>query len=114
LRANGGSSVLLRYPAPATAGAEAEELGLATPEFQDMELAPAVFRKMESTATLLVAATAVSALVTSLAFDSAEVLFAVAAGVVVEGVLYVIEKSVASLAMGEPYCYCLTLKAPVR
>jgi len=33
---------------------------------------------------------------------------------VVDGVVFVIEKSVASQAMGEPYCYCLTLRAPVR
>jgi hypothetical protein len=114
LRANGGRSVLLRYPAPAAAGSAVEELGLATPQFQDMEMGPAVFRKAESTVTLLVAASAVTAMVSSLAFDSADVLFEVAVGVVVDGVVYVIEKSVASQAMGEPYCYCLTLRTPVR
>jgi hypothetical protein len=114
LRANGGRSVLLRMGAPAVSGAEAEELGLATPEFQDMELAPVVFRKAESTATLLVSASVVAGLVGTLAFDSAQVLFETAVGVVVDDVLFVIEKSVASVAMGEPYCYCLTLRAPVR
>ena len=41
----GGRAVLLRMPAPATAGDVTEQLGLAMPEFQDVELAPVVFRK---------------------------------------------------------------------
>jgi len=113
LRANGGRSVLLRMPAPAIAGAQGEELGLATPEFQDTELAPVVFRKAESTATLLVSASAVKGIVGSLEFDSADVLFETAVGVVVDGVVFVIETCVASQAVGEVYCYCLTLRAPV-
>jgi len=113
LRANGGRSVLLRMPAPAIAGAQGEELGLATPEFQDTELAPVVFRKAESTATLLVSASAVKGIVGSLEFDSADVLFETAVGVVVDGVVFVIETCVASQAVGEVYCYCLTLRGPV-
>jgi len=113
LRVNGGRSVLLRMPAPATAGAQGEELGLATPEFQDTVLGPVVFRKAESTGTLLVSASAVKGVVGSLAFDSADVLFETAAGVVVDGVVFVIEKCVASETGGEVYCYCLMLRAPV-
>ena len=113
LRNNGGRVVLLRMPAPAVPGAQGEELGLATPEFQDVELGPVVFRKAESTGTLLVSAGAVKEIVGSLAFDSAEVLFETAVGVVVDGVMYVVEKCVASQARGEVYCYCLTLRAPV-
>jgi hypothetical protein len=113
LRTNGGRSVLLRMPAPAMAGAQAEELGLATPEFQDVVLAPVVFRKAESTAELLVSASAVKKVVGSLAFDSADVLFETAAGVVVDDVVFVIEKCVASRADGAAYCYTLTLRVPV-
>ena len=113
LRANGGRSVMLRMAAPAVSGAIAEQLGLVTPQFQDVELAPVVFRKAESMATLLVSARVVKAMVGSLAFDSAEVLFETAVGVVVDDVLFVIEKSVASVVTGVPYCYCLTLRAPV-
>jgi hypothetical protein len=113
LRTNGGRSVLLRMPAPATAGVQAEELGLATPEFQDVVLAPVVFRKAESTAEMLVSANAVEKLVGSLAFDSADVLFETAAGVVVDDVVFVIEKCVATRADGAVYCYTLTLRAPV-
>lgn len=114
LRANGGRAVWLRMPAPAVAGNDAEQLGLATPEFQDAELSPALLRKAESTTTLLVSASAVKAVVGSLKFDSAEVLFETAAGVVIDDVLYAIVTSVASVWDGEPYNYCLTLRAPDR
>jgi hypothetical protein len=114
LRANGGRAVMLRMPAPAVAGNDAEQLGLATPEFQDAELSPALFRKAESTATLLISASAVNLMVGSLRFDSAEILFETAAGVVIDGVLYAIVASVASVWDGEPYNYCLTLRAPDR
>jgi len=114
LRAVGGRSVLLRMAAPAVAGGDAEQLGLATPEFQDVELAPAAFHSANSVAKLLVSASAVSAVVGSLAYDSAEVLFETAVGVVIDGVLYEIAGSVASQAMGEAYCYWLTLVPPVR
>ena len=113
LRGDGGRSVLLRMPGPAAAGSAAEELGLATPVFEDLVLWPAVFRKAETTAKLLVAAGVVEALVGSLQFDSAAVLFETAAGVVVDGVMYGVEGFVASKSEGVAYCYCVELKAPV-
>src|ERR1700679_2426881 len=71
LRCAGGRSVLLRMPAPATAGDTTEQLGLAVPTFQDVELAPVVFRKARATAAdgkaarseLMVSASAVNRLV---------------------------------------------------
>jgi hypothetical protein len=99
---------------PAVSGADAEQLGLATPQFQDVELAPAAIHKANSVARLLVSASAVSAVLGSLDYDSAEVLFETAVGVVIDGVVYAIAGSVASQAMGEAYCYVLTLVAPVR
>jgi hypothetical protein len=114
LRAVGGRAVLLRLAAPAVSGADAEQLGLATPEFQDVELAPAAFHKANSVARLVVSASAVSAAVGSLDYDSAEVLFETAVGVVIDDVVYEIAGSVASQAMGQPYCYVLTLVPPVR
>lgn len=114
LRANGGRAVQLRLPAPAVAGSDAEQLGLATPQFQDVELAPAVFRKAESTATLLVSGSAVEAVVGSLDFDSAEVLFETAAGLVVDSVLYTIVSRTASTSDGRNYTYSLELRAPAR
>src|SRR5665213_1558946 len=44
LRCAGGRAVMLRMPAPASAADVAEQLGLAGPEFQDVELAPVAFR----------------------------------------------------------------------
>ena len=67
LRAMGGRSVRLRMPAPAVPADPTEQLGLATPEFQDIALAPVVCRKARATVSaggpakwdLLVSATAV-------------------------------------------------------
>jgi len=114
LRANGGRVVLLRLPAPAVANNDGEELGLATPQFQDVELAPTAFRTAEKTSTLLVSGSAVKAIVGSLKFNSAEVLFETAAGVVVDGVVYTILSSTAATADGETYVYSLDLLAPDR
>jgi len=119
LRTLGGWTAMLRMPAPASAGSSAEELGLATPQFQDFPLGPATFRKAESTAKLLVAASAVKKIIGAGSgldgqFDSADVLFEEAAGVVVDGVVYEITDSVALSAEGGEYCWCLSLKAPVR
>jgi hypothetical protein len=113
LRANGGRSVLLRMAAPAVAGAQGEELGLATPEFQDAVMGPVVFRKAESTAEMLVSASVVAGMLGSLAFDAADAMFEAAVGVVVDGVVFVIEECVGSMEGGVVYCYCLTLRAPV-
>ena len=114
LRANGGRAVLLRLPAPAVANNDGEQLGLATPQFQDVELAPCAFRKAESTSTLLISGSAVQAIVGSLKFNSAEVLFETAAGVVVDDVLYTILSSTATTADGKAYVYSLELRAPDR
>ena len=87
LRGTGGRAVLLRLPTAAAGGDEAEQMGLAVPGFNDVELAPCVFRKVGSRSVLLASAAAVQKIVGSLAFDSAAVLFKVAAGVVVDGIV---------------------------
>jgi len=114
LRANGGRAVLLRLPAPAVANNDGEQLGLVTPQFQDVELAPAAFRAGVKTSTLLISGSAVKAVVGSLQFNSAEVLFETAAGIVVDGVLYTILSSTATTADGATYLYSLDLLAPDR
>jgi hypothetical protein len=111
LRANGGRAVLLRLPAPAVANNDGEQLGLATPLFQDVQLAPAAFRQSAKTSTLLLSGSAVKAVVGSLQFNSVEVLFETAAGVVVDGVLYTIISSTAATADGATYVYSLELLA---
>src|ERR1700722_6147660 len=49
LRGVGGRRVLLRVPAPAIAGDDGEQLGVATPEFQDAPLWPVVLRRVRAT-----------------------------------------------------------------
>jgi hypothetical protein len=117
----GGRAVLLRMPAPATAGDVTEELGLAVPEFQDVELAPVVFRKARVTTTqgkaaqweLMVSATAVNAVVGSLGYSAASVLFETAFGVLVDGVLMEVESVTESEVRGAPYVYRVVVKVPL-
>jgi hypothetical protein len=116
LQGVGGRKVLLRMPAPATAGDTAEQLGLAVPTFQDVELAPVVFRKALAAAgkwELMVSATAVNGLVGSLSYSSASVLFAVAFGVLIDGVLMGVESATESEVGGSPYVYRLVLREPL-
>jgi hypothetical protein len=125
LRCAGGRSVLLRMPAPASAGDTTEQLGLAVPTFQDVELAPVVFRKDRQAVTtqaavgkvakweLMVSATTVNALVGSLGYSAASVLFATAFGVLIDGVLMAVESVTQSEIFGAPYVYRLVIDAPV-
>jgi hypothetical protein len=121
LRATGGRTVKLRLPAPAVAGDAGEELGLATPGFQDTVLWPVVFRRVwaqtpagqAARTELLVSARAVEVLVGSLGYSAASVLFGGAAGVLVDDVLLEIEEMTAAGAMGAVYCYRLLLREPL-
>ena len=123
LRSVGGRTVLLHVPAPAVQGDLGEQLGLAAPLFQDVALGPVVFRKLKpkvATAQteraaqyeLLVSASAVVQAVGSLAFGAASVLFASAAGVLVDGALFEITSATSSEAFGEVYLYRLGLNGP--
>ena len=114
LRTAGGRSVLLRLPAPAIAGIDAEQLGLATPQFQDVVMEPVAFRKAVSENRLLVSSHTIETLIGTLGYDAADALFETAAGIVVDGVLFTITNCIAYEAIGGPYCFCLTLRAPVR
>jgi hypothetical protein len=121
LRGVGGRAVMLRMPATASAGDVTEQLGLATPEFQDVELAPVVFRAARATVVegkaakweLLVSATAVQVLVGSLGYGAAEVLFGEAFGVLVDGVLMTVESATGAEVGGSAYLYRLVLRAPL-
>jgi hypothetical protein len=121
LQCAGGRAVLLRMPAPATPGDATEQLGLAVPAFQDVELAPVVFRKARATTAdgkaakseLMVSATAVNALVGSLGYSAASVLFAVAFGVLIDGVLMEVESATESEVGGAAYVYRLVLREPM-
>jgi len=106
--------VLLRLAIPAVPNNDAEQLGLATPGFQDVALGPATFHKANSVTKLLVSASAVHEVLGSLGFDSANVLFETAVGLFFDGLLYKITNSYSSQAIGVPYCYWLTLEPPTR
>lgn len=121
LRGIGGRSVLLRMPAMAGAGDVTEQLGLAQPQFQDVELAPVVFRSARAKVVegkapqweLLVSGRAVQTLTGSLGFAAAESMFAAAFGVLIDGVLMTVASATAAEAGGAAYLYRLVLRAPV-
>ena len=121
LQCAGGRAVLLRMPAPANAGDTTEQLGLAVPRFQDVELAPVVFRKARATTAegkatkneLMVSATAVNALVGSLGYSAPSVLFEVAFGVLIDGALMEVKSATESEVGGVPYVYRVVLTAPL-
>jgi hypothetical protein len=109
-----GRTVMLRLPAPAVPGDPTEQLGLAMPEFQEVELAPVVVLagKTPGSEQLLVSATAVNAIVGSLGYSAARVLFAGAFGIVLDGVLLQVEAVAESEINGIVYLYRLTLRLP--
>ncbi len=124
LRGVGGRTVLLQMPAPGVPGDPGEQLGLAVPQFQDVALGPVVFRKVraqtgtadlpkEARYELLVSATAVGGLVSSLGYAAAETLFAQAAGVVIDGKTFGITWCASAEAFGEVYLYRLGLRGAV-
>jgi len=121
LRNSCGRSVMLRIPAPATPGDATEQLGLAVPQFQDVELTPVVFRRTSARATagkaserdLLVSATSVQALTSSHNYGSAADLFASAFGVLVDDVLLAIASANELEAGGQVCGYRLALRETV-
>ncbi|MBS1800025.1 MAG: hypothetical protein JSS95_09395 [Acidobacteria bacterium] len=115
-------SVMLRTPAPAIAGDNTEQLGLATPQFQDIELTPAVFRTASDRPAkngarqreLLLSATTIEALTGSGSFAAADALFATAFGILVDDTLLAI-LSVEEIEAGGTVCgYRLTLSEATK
>ncbi|MGC9291822.1 MAG: hypothetical protein ACP5EP_03755 [Acidobacteriaceae bacterium] len=120
LRSMGGRVVLLRLPTPAQTGVDTEQLGLSSPSYEDIPLSPAVFRRVragmkEGTVNryeLLVSASSVLAQVGLLQLASADAIFAMAAGVFVDGELMLIESAAEAEMFGQPYLYRLLLEGP--
>jgi hypothetical protein len=118
LRGSRQRKVMLRIPTPAIAGDNAEQLGLATPQFQDVELASAVFRTSSAQAAkggatqreLLVSATTIEALTGSHNFASANVLFASAFGLLVDETMLTIVSATEIEAGGQVCGYRLLLR----
>ena len=124
LRGVGGRMVLLRLPASAINGDLGEQLGLVTPQFQDLALGPALFRRVrartgtadtpdEASYELLLSASAVSRAAGTLGFNGGEVLFAQADGVLIDGALYGITWIATAEAFGSPYLYRLGLRGAI-
>lgn len=113
LRNQCGFLAYLRLPGVAASG-DADQLGLSIPQYQDASLGSAVWRKVGVDTALLVSATAMSALVGTIDFASAEAMLEAAVGVVVEEVLYTISNSEPIVSGGQPCGYRLTVVAPVR
>jgi hypothetical protein len=124
LRGAGGRSVLLHLPAPAIPGDPGEQLGLATPQFQDVALCPALFRRVraktgtadrprEDSYELMVSASAVERAAGTLGFNAGAVLFAQAACVLIDGTLYGITWVATAEAFGSPYLYRVGLRGAV-
>jgi hypothetical protein len=122
LRSLGGRTVLLHIPAQAIPGDIGEQLGLAAPLFQDVPVGPAVLRKIRSRIAafsrekpaeceLLLSASAVAKIVGSLEYESADVLFAQACGVLIDGELMQITSATSAEGFGSVYLYRLGLRA---
>lgn len=118
LRAVGGQMVWLRM-ATLSAAADGGQLGQPGVAFQDYVLAPVIYRRVRPTMAegepakyeLLASATAVMALVTTLAADSAQALFDSAVGVVdSDGSVKAITGIGSSEVLGAPYLYRLLLR----
>jgi hypothetical protein len=111
---------MLRLPAPAAPADVTEQLGIATPAFQDLPLRPVVFRKARATVSenkaakweMLVSASGIERLVGSLTYASASALFAEAYGVLCDDELLEIVSATEEQVFGQPYVYRLVLFAP--
>ena len=120
LRCLGGTTVLLRLPTPGVAGSDAEQLGEATPAYEDIPLSPAVFRRLRpqledgqvNRYELLISASSVWAQLGFLQLASTDQLFAMASGIFVDGQLMLIEASAEAEAFRRPYIYRLIVRGP--
>lgn len=118
LRAGGGTTAFLQMPIQPGDSEDAGQLGLDAPNFQPLGLSPVLLSRERWTMTegqpqkyeLLISGSAVAAAVGEMQVASAELLFQMAAGVVVAGELFLIESVSLSEAMGAVYMYRLLLR----
>jgi len=118
LRSLGGFSVGLRVPTAAAAAVDGEQLGISSPLFQDLPLSPVVFRKLRSVMVegqtvkyeLLVSSSAVEAAVAVQQVASSDVLLAMATGIVVNSILFLIEATSFSEWQGNVCVYRILLR----
>ena len=119
LRAGGGFAVQFLI-APAVGDAtDAGQVGLDPPQYQELPLGPAVFRKARpqmqegnpARYELLLSASAVAQQVSELQLNSADALFGMAAMVQVAGLTLVVEEWAATAMLGAPVVYRMLLRA---
>ena len=118
LRATSASVASLLVPPAAGDSTDAGQLGINAPQFQQLPLSPAVFRRTRATMTegqepkyeLLISASAVQQQVSTLQLDSADALFLMSDGVLVGGALFRIEGWSSSEVLGEACLYRLLLR----
>jgi hypothetical protein len=119
LRTTAGTAATLLVPPATGDSTDAGQLGIDSPQFQQLPLSPAVFRRtratmqegQESRYELLVSAYAVQLQVSTLQLTSADGLFVMAAGLVVGGELFQIESWSSSQVLGQACLYRLQLRA---
>lgn len=118
LRASGGMVVSLLVAPLTTDSTDAGQVGVNSPNFQQLPLSPATFRKIRvamqedqlSQYELLISASAVQQQVSALQLASADALFDTAAGVEINGTQFVIESRSVSEALGQVYLYRLFVR----
>ena len=109
---NGGFAAMLQLSGVAVSGSDVEQLGLTTPQFQEIALFPAAWRRFGFNDVLLVGASAVTQAMGAQDLSSAVQLFESATGVVVGDVLYRITGCEALMAGGVACAYKLMVQAP--
>lgn len=121
LLGSGGRTVKLRIPASAIPADAGEQLGLAVPQFQDVEVSPAVFRSTSAKVAegkaarrdLIISASAIEALTSTTGFGSAEALFTSAFGVLVDDRLLTIVSATEMEAGGAVFAYRISVREPL-
>jgi len=118
LRAGGGMAVSLLVAPAVGDSSDAGQLGINAPNFQQLSLSPAIFRKARATMQegqqpkyeLLVSAATVLQQVSALQLISADVLFDTVAGIEINGAQFLIDSCSVSESLGQVYLYRLLLR----
>jgi len=118
LRAGGGIAVSLLVAGVPGDNSDAGQLGINAPNFQQLSLSPAIFRRVRATMQegqlaqyeLLISASAVQQQVSTLQLTSADALFDTTAGVEINGAQFLIETRSVSESLGQVYLYRLLLR----
>ncbi len=105
LRALGGAAVLVRFALP-PGGEDGEELGLASPEFHEVELRPVLVRLLQGRTTVLADA---SVMESTLGTDDVKAVLLSASSVTVRGESFRIEAVERRAVFGRAYLYRLLL-----